>query len=78
MIKINEAIIVEGKYDKIKLSAVVDAVIIVTNGFGIFRDREKLELIRYYAEKTGIIILTDSDSAGRKIRGYIKGAVKKG
>lgn len=78
MIKINEVIIVEGKYDKIKLSSIVDAVIIVTNGFGIFRDREKLELIRYYAQKTGIIILTDSDSAGRKIRGYIKGAVKKG
>ncbi len=78
MIKINEAIIVEGKYDKIKLSSVVDAVIIVTNGFRIFRDREKLELIRYYARKTGIIILTDSDSAGRKIRGYIKGAVKDG
>lgn len=78
MIKINEAVIVEGKYDKIKLSSVVDAVIIVTNGFGIFKDREKLELIRYYAQKTGIIILTDSDSAGRKIRGYIKGAVKKG
>ena len=75
MIKINEAIIVEGKYDKIKLSSVVDAVIIVTNGFGIFKDTEKLELIRYYANKTGIIILTDSDSAGRKIRGYIKGAV---
>lgn len=78
MIKIDEAIIVEGKYDKIKLSSIVDAVIIVTNGFGIFKDREKLELIRYYAEKTGIIILTDSDSAGRKIRGYIKGAVKGG
>ncbi|MDE5619354.1 MAG: DUF4093 domain-containing protein [Ruminococcus sp.] len=78
MIKINEAIIVEGKYDKIKLSSIVNAVIIVTNGFGIFKDREKLELIRYYAQKTGIIILTDSDSAGRKIRGYIKGAVKKG
>lgn len=78
MIKISEAIIVEGKYDKIKLSSLVDAVIIVTNGFGIFKDREKLELIRYYAQKTGIIILTDSDSAGRKIRGYIKGAVKKG
>ncbi len=78
MLKINEAIIVEGKYDKIKLSSVVDAVIIVTNGFRIFRDSEKLSLIRYYAEKTGIIILTDSDSAGRKIRGYIKGCVKKG
>lgn len=78
MIKINEAIIVEGKYDKIKLASVIDAVIIVTNGFGIFKDREKLELIRYYAQKTGIIILTDSDSAGRKIRGYIKGAIKNG
>ena len=75
MIKIDEAIIVEGKYDKIKLSSIVDAVIIVTNGFGIFKDDEKLELIRYYAHKTGIIILTDSDAAGRKIRGYIKGAV---
>lgn len=78
MIKINEAIIVEGKYDKIKLSSIVDAVIIVTDGFGIFRNPEKLELIRYYADKTGIIILTDSDSAGRKIRGYIKGAINRG
>ena len=78
MIKINEAIIVEGKYDKIKLASVVDAVIIVTDGFRIFKDTEKLELIRYYARKTGIIILTDSDSAGRKIRGYIKGAVNDG
>jgi len=78
MIKIDEAIVVEGKYDKIKLSSIVDAVIIVTNGFGIFRDSEKLELIRYYARTTGIIILTDSDSAGRKIRGYIKGAVTGG
>lgn len=78
MIKINEAIIVEGKYDKIKLSSIVDAVIIITNGFGIFKDEEKLGLIRYYAQKTGIIILTDSDSAGRKIRGYIKGAVNGG
>ena len=63
MIKIDQAIIVEGKYDKIKLASIVDAVIIVTNGFGIFKDTEKLALIRYYAEKTGIIILTDSDSA---------------
>ena len=78
MIKLDEAIIVEGKYDKIKLSSIVDAVIIVTNGFGIFKDTEKLELIRYYANKTGIIILTDSDAAGRKIRGYIKGAVGNG
>jgi ribonuclease M5 len=78
MIKISEAIIVEGKYDKIKLSSIVDAVIIITNGFGIFKDTEKLELIRYYARKTGIIILTDSDAAGRKIRGYIKSAVNDG
>ncbi len=78
MIKINEAIIVEGKYDKIKLSSIVDAVIITTNGYGIFKDAEKLALIRYYAKKTGIIILTDSDSAGMKIRNFIKGAVKNG
>lgn len=78
MIKISEAIIVEGKYDKIKLSSIVDAVIIITNGFGIFKDTEKLELIRYYAKKTGIVILTDSDAAGRRIRGYIRGAVKEG
>ena len=78
MIKIDQAIIVEGKYDKIKISSVVDGIIIVTNGFRIFKDKEKLELIRYYARTTGIIILTDSDSAGRKIRGYIKGAVHDG
>ena len=75
MLKIDEAVIVEGKYDKIKLSSIIDTVIIVTNGFGIFKDREKLELIRYYAETTGIIILTDPDNAGRKIRGYLKSAI---
>ena len=64
MIKIEQAIIVEGKYDKIKLSSIIDAVIITTDGFNIFKDKEKLELIKYYAEKTGIIIMTDSDSAG--------------
>lgn len=78
MIKIKEAIIVEGKYDKIKISSLVDAVIIITNGYGIFKDKEKLSLIRYYAEKTGIIILTDSDSSGFRIRGYLKGAIHKG
>lgn len=76
MIKIKEAIIVEGKYDKIKLSSIIDAVIIQTDGYRIFKDPEKLSLIRYYAKKTGIIILTDSDSAGFKIRGFLKGAVK--
>ena len=78
MIKLKEAVIVEGKYDKIKLSSIIDTIIIGTNGFGIFKDTEKLELIRYYAKKTGIIILTDSDRAGRKIRGYIKSAIQDG
>ena len=78
MIKIEQAIIVEGKYDKIKVSSFIDAVIIVTNGFGIFTDREKLELIRFYAMKTGIVILTDSDKAGFAIRNHIKGTVRNG
>lgn len=78
MLKVKEAIIVEGKYDKIKLSSVIDGVIIPTEGFGIFKNRDTLEVIRYFAVKTGIIILTDSDSAGFKIRSYIKGAVHEG
>lgn len=77
MITLKEAVVVEGKYDKIKLSSILNAVIITTNGFGIYKDKEKLQLIKYYAEKTGIIILTDSDSAGFKIRSYLKGAIKK-
>jgi ribonuclease M5 len=78
LIKLKQAVVVEGKYDKIKLSSIIDAVIIETNGYRIFKDREKLELIRYYAMKTGIIIMTDSDSAGFKIRNFIKGAVTEG
>ncbi len=78
MIKLNQAVIVEGKYDKITLSSIIDAVIIVTNGFGIFKDKEKLELIKFYARSTGIIIMTDSDRAGFIIRNHIKGAVKNG
>lgn len=73
MIKIREAIIVEGKYDKIKLSGIVDTCIIETNGFRIFKDKEKRNLIRKLAEECGIIILTDSDSAGFVIRNHIKG-----
>lgn len=68
----------EGKYDKIKLSSIIDGVIIQTDGYGIFKDKEKLDLIRFYANSTGIIILTDSDSAGFKIRNYIKGAIDDG
>ena len=78
MIRVEQAVIVEGKYDKIKLSSIIDAVFIQTDGFKIFKDDEKRALIRYYAEKRGIIILTDSDSAGFKIRNYVKGIVKDG
>lgn len=78
MLRVEQAIVVEGKYDKIKLSSIIDATIIVTNGYGIFKDKEKLELIRFYAREKGIIILTDPDSAGFRIRGYLKGSVPKG
>ena len=71
MIKIKQAVIVEGRYDKIKLSGIIDAPIIETSGFGIFKDKEMQKLIRTLAEKTGIVILTDSDSAGFKIRSFI-------
>ena len=67
--------IVEGKYDKQKLSRILDATILATNGFRIFKDREMRQLIQTLAEQNGIIILTDSDSAGFKIRNYIKGFV---
>jgi ribonuclease M5 len=75
MISIKEAIIVEGAYDKIKLDRLVDATIITTNGFRIYNDREKAEMIRRFAETTGIIILTDSDGAGFRIRNYVKNIV---
>lgn len=78
MIKIKEAVIVEGKYDKIKLSSIINAVIIPTNGFNIFKNKETVELVKFYAEHTGIIIMTDSDAAGFKIRSYIKSVVKNG
>jgi len=77
-VHVEQAIIVEGKYDKIKLSSILDGVIIPTNGFSIFKDKEKCDLIRHFALNKGIIILTDSDSAGFKIRNYIKGFVKDG
>ncbi len=77
-IRLKQAVVVEGKYDKIKLSSFIDGVIICTDGFGVFKDRETAELIRYYAKNSGIIILTDSDSAGFKIRGHIKGICPEG
>jgi ribonuclease M5 len=77
MIKITQAVIVEGKYDKIKLSSIIDAPIIQTDGFGIFKDKELQRLIRMLAEKRGILVLTDSDSAGFKIRSFIGSTVDK-
>ncbi len=75
MIKLEQAVIVEGKYDKIKISSIIDALIIETDGFGIFKDKEKLKLIRRLAEEKGIIIMTDSDSAGFKIRSFLGGSI---
>lgn len=75
IIKIEQPIIVEGKYDKIKLSSIIDAVIIETDGFAIFKDKEKQKLIQNLAKSKGIIILTDSDSAGFIIRSFIGGSV---
>ncbi|MBR6044702.1 MAG: DUF4093 domain-containing protein [Ruminococcus sp.] len=77
-LRIPQAVIVEGKYDKIKLSALLDAVIITTDGFRIFKDKENAELIRRYAAAAGIVILTDSDAAGFKIRSHIKGICPEG
>lgn len=75
MISVKEAIIVEGRYDKIKLSSIVDTPIIETGGFRVFKDKEKQNLIRNIAKKRGILILTDSDSAGFVIRNFLKGIV---
>lgn len=78
MVKLKQAVIVEGKYDKIKLSSIIDSLIITTDGFGVFKNNEKSALIKELAEKQGVIILTDSDSAGFKIRNYIKNITQKG
>lgn len=75
MIKLKQAVIVEGKYDKIKLSRIIDAPIIQTDGFGIFKDKELQSLIRILAKTNGIVVLTDSDSAGFKIRSFIGSTV---
>ena len=75
MIRLDKPVIVEGKYDKIALQNVIDALIITTDGFGIFKNKEKCDLIRRLARKNGVIIMTDSDSAGAMIRSYIKKTV---
>ena len=77
MIKLKEAVIVEGRYDKIKLKNLVDAPIIETNGFRIFNDKERRDMIRQIADRRGILIMTDSDGAGLVIRNFLNGAVDK-
>lgn len=77
MLKIKEAVIVEGRYDKLKLSNVLDTLIIETNGFGIFKDKEKMNFIRRLADDRGIIILTDSDHSGFQIRNYLASSIDK-
>lgn len=75
MIKIKEAILVEGKYDVNTLRQIVDTVVIETGGFRIFNDKERMQMIRRIAAKRGILILTDSDGAGFVIRNFLKGAL---
>lgn len=75
MVKIKEAIVVEGRYDKNTLSQIVDAPILETNGFGIFKDKAQMGLLRQVAEKRGLIVFTDADGAGFMIRNHIKSAI---
>ena len=75
MLRIREAIVVEGRYDKNTLSQMVDTVIIETSGFGIFKDKERLALLRRLAEKRGLIVLTDPDGAGFVIRSHLRGSL---
>ena len=74
---LSQTVVVEGKYDKIKLSSFVDANIIETGGFQIYKDKEKLRFLRRLADTCGLIIITDSDTAGFKIRNYICGSLNK-
>lgn len=76
MVRIREAILVEGRYDKNTLSQIVDAPIIETSGFGIFKNKEQMELLRRVAESRGLIVFTDSDGAGFVIRNHIKSAIQ--
>lgn len=77
MVKIRQAIVVEGKYDQNTLSQLVDATIFQTRGFGVMHDKALLELLRKAAKTTGLIIFTDSDGAGFVIRNFLKGALPK-
>ena len=75
MVKIKEAIVVEGRYDKNTLAQIVDAPILETSGFGIFKDKQQMALLRRVAQTRGLIVFTDSDGAGFVIRNHIKSAI---
>lgn len=75
MVKIKEAIVVEGRYDKNTLSQILDATILETKGFGLFKDKQQMNLLRRVAQKRGLIVFTDSDGAGFVIRNHIKSAI---
>lgn len=75
MVKIKEAIVVEGRYDKNTLSQIVDAPVLETSGFGIFKDKQQMALLRRVAQTRGLIVFTDSDGAGFVIRNHIKSAI---
>lgn len=75
MIRIRQVLVVEGKYDRIALSSIVDGIIVETGGFGIFSDDQKLEMLRTLAKEKGLILLTDSDRSGMAIRNYLIGAI---
>ena len=75
MVKIREAILVEGRYDKNTLSQIIDAPILETSGFGIFKDKKQMGLLRRIAETRGLIVFTDSDGAGFVIRNHVKSAI---
>jgi ribonuclease M5 len=75
MVRVKEAIVVEGRYDRMRLNSIVDAVIVETSGFGIFRNKEQMNLLRRLAESRGLIVLTDSDSAGFVIRDHLSSAL---
>lgn len=74
-LRVKYPVIVEGRYDKIKLSSIIEGDIITTDGFSVFRDKEKLAFIKLLADKDKVILLTDSDRAGFRIRGYLAGAI---
>ena len=76
MVKIREAIVVEGRYDKNTLLQIVDAPVLETDGFGIMKDKAKLELLRKVAQSRGLIIFTDADGAGFVIRNYLKSTIE--